>query len=402
MKVGVRSALMVLMTGAVLLGCTEVTPPSGNPSATIAAPSPTPAPAGTLPPVATPPATVAPSPTQALIEANWQEVSDPPLDRLHLGSAIAWTGKHFVVAGIVERVVPERSEGIAFWTSQDGVAWTMGSERSAGSVSDFAFDASGRGVAIGFLGSEIAAWSSPDGVAWAKAPDQAAFLPQGSETDLNMYGVADSGRGFIAIGVASMPDPGRAVVLTSPDGVAWTRMPLDPSFSGVRLDDIAGAGGQVVLVGHTRSPFRNLVWTSDDGRTWSQVPDLPGVDPTDNRSGTYQVAAGPAGVLITLRAPDRAWWSTDGATWAPAPRLPAIDLKIYQMNALATSAGFVLIGYSASCTSGLWVSPDATSWACVAGGPPAVGRGDWIVAASSDAIVTSADVGSLWVADLGN
>ena len=399
---GMRSVLMALVTGAMLMGCTEATRPSASPSATIAEPSPTPAPTATLPPVATPPPTVAPSPTQAVIEATWQEVSDPPLDRLHKETAIAWTGTRFVVAGPIERVVPERGEGIAFWTSEDGVAWTMGSERSAGRVNDFAFDTSGGGVAIGVLGAAVGAWSSPDGVTWAKVPDQAAFLPRGSETALNMYGVAQSGSGWVAIGVALMPDPGRAVVLTSPDGLAWTRMSLDPMFSGVRLDDIAGVDGRVVLVGHHRSPFRNLVWISGDGRTWSQVPDLAGADPTDNRSGTYQVAAGPAGALVTLRAPDRAWWSVDGATWASTPRLPVIDLDTYQMNALATSAGFVLIGYSAGCTSGIWMSPDATSWACVAGGPSAVGRGDWIAAASGDAIVTSGDVGSLWVADLGN
>lgn len=399
---GIRPVLVALVAGAMLLGCTEATRPSGSPSTATAVPTPTPAPTVTLPPVATPPPTVAPSATQEVIEAIWQEVSDPPLDRLHQASAMAWTGTRFVVAGTIERVVPERGEGIAFWTSADGVAWTMGSERSAGAVGDFAFDASGRGVAVSDIYSGAAAWSSPDGVTWAKVPDQAAFRPLGSETGLSMYGVAHSGSGFVAIGVARMPDLGRAVVLTSPDGVVWTRMPLDPSFSGVRLDDIAGADGRVVLVGHHRSPFRNLVWTSDDGRRWSQVPDFSDVDPTDNRSGTYQVAAGRAGMLVTLRAPDRAWWSVDGATWTPAPRLPVIDLKIYGMNALATPAGFVLIGYSAGCTSGLWVSPDASSWVCVAGGPPAVGRGDWIAAASDRAIVTSGDVGSLWVALLGN
>lgn len=398
-----RSVLLALVAGAILMGCTDATRPSGSPSATAPIPTLTPAPTTTLPPVATPPPTVAPSPTATpgVTETTWSRAANSPLDRLHQASAIAWTGSRFVVAGIIERVVPERSEGIAFWTSQDGVAWTMGSERSGGSVSDFAFDASGSGVAIGILGSEIAAWSSPDGISWVKAPDQAAFVPQGTETGLEMYGVSRTGSGFVAIGVARMPDPGRAVVLTSPDGVVWTRMPLDPAFSGVRLDDIAGVGGRVVLVGHVRSPFRNLIWTSVDGRTWSQVPDLSGVDPTDNRSGTYQVAAGPAGILVTLRAPDRAWLSADGATWASTPELPVIDLKTYGMNAFATPTGFIAVGYASGCTSGLWVSPDATSWACVAGGPPAVGRGDWIVAASGNAIVTSADVGSLWVANLG-
>ena len=431
MNARTRSFLTVLVVSAVLAGCGEASGPSGTPRATpsnepapttapsaspspaIASPTADPTPTPTPTPAVTPPSlkptpspaptSAAPSPTatQPPVEATWRQITDPPLDRLHQAYAVAWTGTHFVLAGIIERTLPDKSAGIAFWTSPDGVAWTMGEERSAGWVNDFAFDPSGAGVAVGYLGSTVAVWSSPNGVSWTKVRDQAAFSPRASETGLEMYQVAYSDAGFVAIG-KSRPITGKAVVLVSPDGVAWTRSPADPAFSGVGLDDIAGADGRFVLVGHVRSPYRNVLWTSDDGRAWSQVPDLSGTDPTDAQAGTYQVTAGSAGWLLTQSGsdttPSRAWRSADGATWASASTPPGAWLRRWDTNAIVTPSGFIAISESGGCESGLWTSGDTVAWGCVAGDHQI----DGAVAASDDAIVTGDVVGDVWVADLGD
>jgi len=424
---GFLLALIVVM--ALLAGCSEATGPSGSllatpsnepapttaPSATppvVASPTADPTPTPTPTPAVTPPPSLRPSPspaptsaapsptaTQPPVEATWRQVTDPPLDRLHQAYAVAWTGTRFVLAGIVERVVPDRSEGIAFWTSPDGLAWTMGGERSAGAVSDFAFDPSGAGVAVGYLGESATAWSSLDGVRWTKAPDQPAFLPRSSEAELRIEYVAGGDAGYVAVGY-STPHPLRAVVLMSTDGVAWTRLPSNPAFSGVRLDGIAAVGGRYVLVGHTRSPFRALFWTSNDGRTWSEMPAPPDADPTVQVAGTYQVVAGGAEWLMTLSGSDsRAWWSADGATWASAATPPGAMLRSsWQTPAIATPSGFIAVTESDGGGSNLWMSSDALTWGCVAGDHQI----DGAVAASDDAIVTGDVVGDVWVADIGD
>jgi hypothetical protein len=368
------------------------------------APTPDQQPSSPLPSVA-PGRSTTPGPISSgepTIEANWQRLDGPPLDRLHQAYAAAWNGRNFVLAGIVERQVPERSEGIAFWTSPDGVAWTMGGERSAGWVNDFAFDPAGAGVAVGYLGSAVAAWSSPDGVRWIKVPDQTAFEPRAGETALQMYHVARTDDRFVAIG-ESRPISGKAVVLVSADGLSWARMPAEPAFSGVRLDDIVGADGHFVLVGHVRSPYRNVVWTSDDGRAWSEVPSPAGADPTDLSMGLYQVTVGPAGWLLTLSGsgttPGRVWWSADGMSWAPAAA-PGAYLRGNQTNVLATASGFVVVASTGGCLSGIYGSADARAWSCVSGAHET--HPNATVAASDETIVTGDTAGEVWVTVLGD
>jgi hypothetical protein len=300
-------------------------------------------------------------------------------------------------------VVPDHSEGIAFWTSPDGRTWTMGDERSAGWVNDFAFDESGAGVAIGFLGSSAAAWSSPDGLRWTKVLDQPAFVPRSSETELRIQHVAHGDADYVAIGY-SMPHPLKAVVLVSTDGAAWTRLPSNPAFSGVSLDGIAAVGDRYVLVGHTRWPFRAIFWTSADGRTWSEMSAPPDTDPTDQSAGTYQVVAGPAGWLLTRSGSEqaqRAWWSADGTTWTRAATPPGAYLSApYEEPTVAAPSGFVADAWSDACASGLWTSDDAVEWDCVAGFS-AESQPNRTMAASDVTIVTGDPAGTVWVAELG-
>src|SRR3972149_2018408 len=65
------------------------------------------------------------------------------------------------------------------------------------------------------------------------------------------------------------PMAGRgAVVLSSPDGVQWTRARDNAAFDFASVRAVAGQGGMLVAVGARSGSNRGLLWTTTDGLTW--------------------------------------------------------------------------------------------------------------------------------------
>jgi hypothetical protein len=389
--------------------------PPGSPleSPSAAARSPGPAPASSASPIPSPMAdpTSTASPTQAPAgtpvppaAGDWVAISDPSFTELHRVDAVTWAGDHFVLAGVVSPQASGRSEGIAFWTSRDGADWSIADERSAGLVEGFAIDGAGAGAAVGYVEATAVAWWSEDGYRWTRVADEDAFEPRSGETETRLSGVASIGQGFVAIGW-SQPSPQHAVIVASPDGRTWTRLPSQSMFSGVSLDDIAAADGRYLLVGHDRSPFRVRLWSSVDGAAWREQPAPPGVDPADSRLGPFQVAAGPSGWLLTASGggwePSRAWWSGDSFTWVETAEIPQAEgggMRIWDENAIATPAGFVVVTWTEPCASGLWLTSTGRSWSCISGDPRP--HPNWVVAAS-DRVIVAATEASVQATELG-
>jgi hypothetical protein len=139
-----------------------------------------------------------------------------------------------------------------------------------------------------------------------------------------MYSVTAGGPGLVAVGQAGSFVQ-RAAVWTSPDGIAWSRIPHDDTlFEGAIMSGATAGGPGLVAVGHSEP--NAAVWTSPDGITCSRVPHDGAVfgGDTDDDYGVYSmssVTAGGPGLVAVGRDPFGAavWTSGDGLTWFRVP-----------------------------------------------------------------------------------
>lgn len=138
----------------------------------------------------------------------------------------------------------------AVWRSQNGGAWTKYLVNTGGN--DIGGIAS-NGTKFVMTGHTGLIMSSSDGIEWEQ---------QTSLTTVDIYDVVWAGNQFVAVGRSStMNEAG--TVLTSPDGVSWTKQML-PQNGWDWLIKIAWSGSRMVALGANGS-----IATSSDGVTWS-------------------------------------------------------------------------------------------------------------------------------------
>ena len=414
-----RIVLVIGIVVAVLSGCTSTGSTSSVPTAdppmatgtpkTTVGPSPTPSVPAFSPAVASstpagPTLTTSPSPLPPVSPdptATPMPSVPPPLDQARRMDAIGSSGTRFVLAGATTDAGDGSRDALAFWTSQDGFTWTEGSERSSGVATEFAFDPTGGGIAVGYEGAGAAVWATGDGIEWSRVPDQPALRPLDGEASIRLRHVARADGGYIAVGESGP----WAVILMSTDGLTWSRSSATPSLTRVTLESIAGAQGGFVLTGHARSPWRNAIWYSADGAAWSEIRDVPQERGRYGNSGI--VVSGPQGWLLKSQTyeGDGLWVSQDGEDWTfiAEPGDPAD-----QIAALVPAPGrYVVVEPSGRCSSGVWTSPDARAWACAESAAESATAPDgliydWKFAASDRTIVGIRETGPPWIADLGD
>lgn len=317
---------------------------------------------------------------------DWQPVPDQPAASQTQLFDVVWTGSRFVAAGV-------DTNGVAlFVDSTDGLAWnvqpTLGSD-----VQVHGLTAAPAGiVAVGARGTGAASWFSKDGLAWTPSPSSKALKPAAGKT-IRMNAVTPTGSGWLAVGEedsACEIDCGsassvEAIVWSSADGRTWTRRPQATSLAHAAMNAVVRGGPGFVAVGGapdrvtaSQVPEHAVVWTSTDGRAWSRVPDTTlfhapsGTDQTFGDSmkavatdGTHLVAVGTVGTQGDVGSA-LAWSSSDGRTWK---RGTADDFAYGQLfNVAAIPNGFLATGPSGtdSCLGGIWSSADGDAWTCVA------------------------------------
>lgn len=268
--------------------------------------------------------------------------------------AVAWSGTQFCAVG----GDPERVKTALIYTSPDGVTWTQ--RASTLKVALLAITWSGtQFCAVGANGT-IA--TSTNGIAWTTRT---------SGTTLDLHDVTWGANQFVAVGGNEInedgfPRAGGSILLTSKDGIAWTRRPIPTgkplegvvfnSNSQLTFGPLPTFGPMFVAVG--RSTYDGgqgeaVVLTSPDTVTWT--PRSSGVTGTDfqrisRTPNGYSATTGNFGVYA----------SNDGSTWFPvgAPVAPATS----DVNALhgITLAGsqVIAVGGSGSIVS----SPDGLAW----------------------------------------
>lgn len=129
---------------------------------------------------------------------------------------------------------------------------------------------------------------------------QDSWFPRTSGTTVNLWGVAYGNGLWVAVG-----DPG--VILTSPDGVTWTRR--ESGFPTRWLVSVAYANGLFVVTGGTppNSERNGIILTSPDGVTWT---------PRVNNAVRVNNAAFGNGTWLAVDDLGGRWTSLDGLTWS--------------------------------------------------------------------------------------
>jgi hypothetical protein len=184
-----------------------------------------------------------------------------------------------------------------------------------------------------------------------------------------LEGVTAGGPGWVAVG-ASVPQevgPVDTLILTSPDGLAWTQILLGDLAQVGSLSDVVAAPMGLVAVGLDHSSTRRdaIALVSADGLTWQAS-----TDPDLNGAWMAGAAGWGDGVIAVGCRLDReglcgrpmAWTSTDGLAWdrVPLPRAAG------DPNAVASGEGLlVVMGVSSAIADGrpvITTTRDLTTW----------------------------------------
>lgn len=275
-------------------------------------------------------------------------------------------------------VVAYSSPQAVGWLTADGVRFTAIPAGTFGPVAAYHYSrisgaiwADDRWVVVGERSTNgrsrrsALVYTSPDGVHWA--PGQAAFTvrkgdsysPRSELNDLDgldgagrgMSGVAQLGKGLIAVGTEYDGETSLPAVWTAPASTIWSlsRLPTD-GLAEAFATNVAVTGKTIVILGHARKlgstewiPFR---WRSGDGGKSYAGTDVAGGERVRNAT---LVRAGDRFVVIVSPMSSegiRMWSSADGVDWRPeSPTVPqaAPGTRIRMVSAIGDGDDVTLI-----------------------------------------------------------
>jgi hypothetical protein len=211
-------------------------------------------------------------------------------------------------------------------------------------------------------------WSSTDGRTWIahSTPNTARVAGE------SLYAVASHGDELIAVGQAWQTPSGdgiSGIVMTSSDGVHWTRQTPPDGFAP---RDVTWADGAWLMAGYRGGQDGGTpeaaILRSTDGLTWSPV-DLAPAPGSDDGTQMVSITAGADGVVAiggggSSTGPSfSAWTSSDGASWE-LQALPDGPVGSGQAVTALVRSGQVIVagnGWSASRDRlpAVWISPAA-------------------------------------------
>jgi hypothetical protein len=231
-------------------------------------------------------------------------------------------------------------------------------------------------VAVGGAGpgedreARAAVWTSPDGIAWSRVPHNEALFGRAG-----MDSVTVGGPGLVAVGTATLDnDRDVAAVWTSPDGITWSRVPYNEAvFGGATMQSVTAGGPGLVAVGWDGHPHGGIgnavVWTSVDGITWSRVPHNEAVFGRDDGQWMWSVTTGGPGlVAVGFDSSGAAvWTSVDGINWSRVPHNEAVFGVGEMRSVTAGGPGLVAVGapHGANSHAVVWTSVDGITWSQV-------------------------------------
>lgn len=232
---------------------------------------------------------------------------------------IIWNGSQFVAVGL-DQIIKTSPDGRT-WTTQNGEFATEALFGVAWSGSQF--------VAVGY-GNSGQALTSPDGVTWTSQNVIGEYL--------NLERVEWGGGQFVAVGYDG-------TLFSSPDGMNWSG-PTSGVLATDSLFDISWNGSLFVATGNEGiAPYNAFVLTSPDGMTWTRIvlPWYAGIGRLI-WNGSKFVGIGPQAIVTSI----------DGLTWD----VVQIPYRGGWFDLTWTGSQFVAVGSD----SNVYVSPDGVEW----------------------------------------
>jgi hypothetical protein len=312
------------------------------------------------------------------------------------------------------------------WTSTDGLSWNRSSDdagvfSSENRIELNAIAAGGPGlVAVGVDGIGAAVWTSPDGDTWSRVSD-----PDGVMSGIQeMNGIVVAGPGMVAVGSTSDDTGSTAAIWTSPDGIAWTRLPntpeTDTSEVHATMNAVIVGGPGLIAVGFVSDDddFDAAVWTSPDGITWTRVPHDEGVFGGPDGQMMEAVTVGGPGLVAVGQDYNgdgvgaAVWTSPDGFAWTKVPSNQDTfggSQARGMWGVISDGSALVAVGAVGS-GSAIWTSPDGTLWTWIpqnqgsfdndGGVMHGITAGDSLVVAVGQDYSTSDAYATVWVRDI--
>ncbi|MEQ1702014.1 MAG: pentapeptide repeat-containing protein, partial [Ilumatobacteraceae bacterium] len=219
-------------------------------------------------------------------------------------------------------------------------------------------------------------WHSTDGASWQRIDVRDVV----GDTSVVMTSVTTTATGYVAVGDIAQPDlsagPSRGFVLTSPDGITWTKAAELPRQWAVSTRQVIAGDSRIVVHGveyvcdatagamnsfSVGAQFR--AWASDDGGvTFTEVPLAGGAitdplpPPTDpatcpdmfSENDNYKSGAGKVALvgdrLVVVSADGGSVAVTDDlSTWTLGElpdAIPALDPAIYTLKPNTVTAAY--------------------------------------------------------------
>jgi len=252
---------------------------------------------------------------------------------------------------------PDRA---AVWTSQDGLAWQRVGDQGSfdGAVMTSTTAWAGGLVAVGCVVdlecTGTAVWTSSNGTDWSR-------VALGRDIGAAYLGdITASGEVLVAVGTTDRDQPGPPAIFVSLDAQTWTRADV-PSVPMALSSVTAGTDG-IVAVGRSLDELTglpvSLVLTSPDGAAWTTV-----TSDKFARADVEDILVGPAGYVMSGRLKRgeagiaAAWHSPDGRTWSRVVPGPEGAMRAV---AVAPDGRLVAVGHVTEderSMPGVWISP---------------------------------------------
>lgn len=381
-----RLALAVALVVAFSAGC--VGGPAASPTPTISPPATptlaTPAATPSATPTANPPTTPDPIGWTSLA---WSEGVAPAEGQFVL-DLVPWGDGYVGVGGV------DTGSGLdtAFFTSSDGIHWTLVKRQPSTQSEDVAGVVAGDVVRIGnrllAVGGAVMnapgqqpdfaapLWVSDDGTTWTQV--QSAT-----------WDAASAWPGWLLSGpqgvVAVRGGDDDAIVLHSLDGSTWTRATLPAAVRAIAKDASDWSGG-FVIVGRDGQPDhfsevnegqlpgvgRPAAWISADGVHWSEATvegnEVAGAElrrVVAVREGFVAIGINSTADYYDLKM--TSWTSEDGRTWSIVsdPQLPFATTS-YPVYAADGDRSIVLGRAPEGSGPAAWMTSDGVAWARLA------------------------------------
>lgn len=314
---------------------------------------------------------------------------------LQFNDVLPWRGGYVGVGSSrTEPVDPGTSPfSPAFFTSADGLHWTIAQEGAALSGDSWEDGLPFRLVPIGdgllavgrtqWGGGVPMLWSSEDGSTWTLL-DNASW--KAALKGNTLLSVAAGPTGVVVVAYKGSGDlpRGSGLIIHSSDGLTWDRLDLSAAFDKAYFWDVTAYAGGFVIVGRVGEPYTRTgpargvpaAWTSADGATWlaaevegSEAPDATLLTVVAGADGLF--ATGYPAEWTSWQSPRSGWASTDGRSWQligeMGTDLPlAIDSMAveYPTSVVGDGRHMVMFGRESCKTTELiaWTSLNGVTW----------------------------------------